>query len=216
MTGAASGLQRTPVADLLADDLRRRILDGDPPAGAPLREVELAERYRVSRHTLRAALRVLQADGLVRIEANRGARVAKLERDDLVSLFELRTALELEAARLALEHGGGRLPQSVHDAVERLADACAARRSWRVVARRHAAVHESLVNASGSPRIVAAYGSLAAELQLFVVQIRPAWPPDRMAEHHRRLLRDLEREGAEPLRAHLRDGLESVLDPGHG
>ena len=31
-----------------------------------------------------------------------------------------------------------------------------------------------------------------------------------MAEHHERLLADLEREGPEPLRAHLADGLASV------
>lgn len=206
-----SALERHPVPDVLAADLRARILDGDLAAGAPLREVELAERYRVSRHTLRAALRALTVEGLVRIEPNRGARVAKLEQDDLVSLFELRTALELEAATLALEHGEGRLARKVHRAVERLESACAAGRTWRVVAPLHAEVHGALVQASESPRIVAAYEALAAELQLFVVQIRPAWPPERMAEHHRRLLRDLEREGPGPLRAHLRDGLASVI-----
>ena len=51
------------------------------------------------------------------IEPNRGASVARLDAAGLRSLFELRTALELEAAHLALERNGGRLPDAVHAAV---------------------------------------------------------------------------------------------------
>jgi DNA-binding GntR family transcriptional regulator len=55
----------------------------------------LTERYSVARHSVRAALRALTAEGLVSIEPNRGASVASLDEAGLRSLFELRTALEL-------------------------------------------------------------------------------------------------------------------------
>jgi DNA-binding GntR family transcriptional regulator len=199
------------VAQLLAEEIRGRILDGELPAGAPLREVELAERYDVSRHTLRAALRLLAADGLAVVEPNRGARVAALDRAGVTGLFELRTALEVEAARLALERHGGRLPAEVHRAAERLASACRRDRSWRVISELHDDVHRSLVDAAGSARISAAYAALAAELRLFVLQIRPAWPLERMAVHHLDLVAALEREGADALRPHLADGLASIV-----
>src|SRR5215813_12994369 len=96
------------VVDEVVDGLRREILDGTLPGGARLVEQELTERYGVARHSLRAALRALAAEGLVVVEPNRGARVAKLSPQDITWLYELRTALEVEAARLALERGGGR------------------------------------------------------------------------------------------------------------
>ena len=206
-----SPLRRLSVVDEVAADLRDRILDGDVAAGMPLREIELATDYDVSRHTLRAALRALATEGLVRIEPNRGASVAELGADDLRGLYELRTALELEAAHLALERHGGRLPADVHEAVARLRATCRrARPSWRAVATAHAGVHGSIVHAAGAPRIESAYASLAAELQLFLVQLRPVWPLERMVEHHEQLLASLEQEGPEALRRHLRDGAEAV------
>src|SRR5215207_755012 len=194
MTGRYA-LQRVSTVDAIAAALRKRILDGDLRAGERLRELELAEACGVARHSLRAALRALAAEGLVTIEPNRGATVARLTAEDVDSLFELRTALEIEAARLALERHGGRLPKSVHDAV-RLAAVCQQPDPpWSAVVEGHDAVHHALVG----------------ELRLFVIQLKPSWSLERMAQHHARLLANLEREGPEPLRAHLADGRASIV-----
>jgi DNA-binding GntR family transcriptional regulator len=81
--------------------LRAGILDGRHPPGARLREVELAERYGVSRIPLREALRTLEAEGLVMGAANRGVSVRALERDDIDQLFAFRLSLERLTARAA-------------------------------------------------------------------------------------------------------------------
>jgi DNA-binding GntR family transcriptional regulator len=210
---APQPLRRRSVVDELSDALRGAILDGALAAGTPLREVELAGAYDVSRHTLRAALRSLAADGLVEIEPHRGARVAALEREQLVGLFEVRTALEVEAARLALERHGGALPDSVHRSLDRLVAATRRQRpSWSTIAVLHAELHASIVAASGSRRIVAEYERLAAELRLFLLQLRPVWSLERMRTHHEELVAGLEDQGVEVLRRHLRDGADAVLD----
>jgi DNA-binding GntR family transcriptional regulator len=210
MTGRLA-LARVSTVDALAAALRTRILDGALGPGERLRELELADAYGVARHSLRAALRTLAAEGLVVIEPNRGARVAQLEAADTGPLFELRTALELEAARLALERHGGTLPKPVHDAVRLMAAVCAQPSPpWSAVVDAHDHVHGALVAAAGSPRIERAYAALAGELRLFVIQLRPRWSLARMAEHHERLLTELEREGPEPLRAHLAEGRASL------
>jgi DNA-binding GntR family transcriptional regulator len=208
-------LQRVSTVDAIAAALRTRIMDGELGAGERLRELELAEAYGVARHSLRAALRELAGEGLVTTEPNRGARVAQLTRSDLDALFELRTALELEAARLALARHDGRLPKPVHDAVRLMAAVCAQPHPpWSAVVDAHDQVHGAIVAAARSPRIERAYAALAGEMRLFVIQLKPSWPLDRMAEHHERLLADLEREGPEPLRAHLEDGRVSIVsDP---
>ena len=205
-------LIRPSTVDLLAAELRRAILDGALPAGARLRERELCEDYGVARHTLRAALRALAAAGLVRIEPHRGARVVRLEPDDVRALYELRAALELEAAHLALERHDGRLPAPVHTALSELTAACGRAAPWSEVNDAHVALHSAIVAASGSPRIVAAHDALNAELLLFLLELRPHLPLDELAADHVALVEGLPREGPSVLRDHLRRSAETLTD----
>jgi DNA-binding GntR family transcriptional regulator len=195
--------------------LRARILDGDLKPGARLREQELSDGYDVARHTLRAALRALAADGLVSIEPNRGASVASLKPAELTALADLRIALEVEAARLALEHGGGRLPVAVPESAEALARACRRRRpAWSAVVDAHEQVHAQIVRASGSPRIVAAHAALSGELRLFIAHLRPAWSLERMAADHLDLTRRIEQDGPAVLRRHIRESTDALQNQG--
>jgi DNA-binding GntR family transcriptional regulator len=202
-------LIRPSTVDLLAAELRREILDGALPAGSRLVERELCEAYGVARHTLRAALRALAAEGLVRIEPHRGAHVARLEGDDVRALYELRAALELEAAHLALERHE-RLPPAVHAALADLIAACERGAPWSEVNDAHLALHAAIVAGSESPRIIAAHTALNAELLLFLVQLRPHLPLDELAQDHIALIEGLEREGPEVLRDHLRRSAETL------
>jgi DNA-binding GntR family transcriptional regulator len=204
-------LARPSTAELLAAELRRAILDGDPAAGERLRERELVERFGVARHTLRAALRQLAGEGLVQIEPHRGAAVARLGPEAVRDLYELRAALELEAAHLALERHGGVLPGPVHAALAALEAACARPEpSWSAVSHAHADLHGAIVAASESSRIVAAHRALTGELLLFLLQLQPHIEPERLAADHAELVVALERDGAPALRAHLRESAETL------
>lgn len=208
---ASDPLPRVSAVDALVAVLRERILDGDLAAGERLVERELTERYDVARHTLRAALRALAEQGLVRIEPNRGARVAQLDADELRELFALRLALEREAAHLALERHDGRLPTPVHDAAAELARLAAARRTgWADVAAAHNAVHRAIVAAGGAPRIARAYAALDGELALFTMQLRPVWTRDRLGPDHLALVAAIERDGPDVLRAHVDEALAAL------
>lgn len=205
-------LRRPSVADELRAGLTDRILSGELEPGAPLREVELAAGYRVSRHTVRAALRALATDGLVRLEPNRGAMVARLTGAELLGLWELRTALEAEAARLATERDPDALRGAVDAAVDRLEALTAAPRpDRRSIDAAHDDVHRAIVVAAASPRIEAAYAALAVEQRLFLLQLRPVWGHERMAEHHRELAARLAAGDADAVREHLRQGVGAVL-----
>jgi DNA-binding GntR family transcriptional regulator len=207
-------LRRTSTVEQLAGLLRERILEGDLEPGRRLIERELVETYDVARHTLRAALRRLEADGLVRVEPNRGARVASLSGADLVELFALRLALEREAAHLALERGGGRLPEAVHEAardLNRLAQRSAT--PWSELAAAHHRVHESLVAAAHAPRIERAYAALSTELDLFLSQLAPVWTRERLGPDHIALVRDIERDGPDVLREHMAQALRALRVP---
>lgn len=206
---AARSLQRISTVDALAAALRREILDGALAPGARLRERELCDAYEVARHSLRAALRQLAAEGLVRIEPHRGAHVTRLTADDVRWLYELRAALEIEAAHLALERNGGTLPPAVHEALARLQAACQSG-AWSAVNEAHADLHQAIVAAANSPRIAAAHAALSGEMRLFLLALQPHIPPAELAADHAALVRGLERDGPSVLREHLRKAAETL------
>jgi DNA-binding GntR family transcriptional regulator len=161
--------------------------------------------------TVRSALSRLEAEGLVVTEPHRGARVAALDAEQLHDLFALRTALEVEAARIALAERPGELDAGLGEAVVALAAACRRKRVvWRKVGEAHEEVHRVLVDAARSPRISAAHRALAAEMRLFVLQLRPVWSPEEMIAHHEQLRRELRTEGPEAVRRHLAEGEHAV------
>lgn len=81
--------------------LREEILHWRLLPGTPLSEIELAERLGVSRTPLRAALARLALEGLVDTSRGRTGVVSEVSAASVTELFELREALETQAARLA-------------------------------------------------------------------------------------------------------------------
>lgn len=79
--------------DTALDTLRRLIVDGTLPPGAKLTVAALAARLGVSATPLRAALRLLQGEGLVEAHPNRGAWVRELAPADIRNLYRLRGAV---------------------------------------------------------------------------------------------------------------------------
>ena len=76
-------LEHKTMAAAATAELRRRILEGTLPAGAQLRQSNLAEELGISRIPLREAFLQLEAEGLVRINAHRGAIVSTLTREEV-------------------------------------------------------------------------------------------------------------------------------------
>jgi DNA-binding GntR family transcriptional regulator len=205
-------LGRVSAVDALVAALRARILDGDLPAGARLVERELVEGYGVARHTLRAALRQLAGDGHVELVPHRGAQVAAPRADQLAGLYELRAALETEAARLALARDPEGLRRGLAEAAAQLRQACETPGvAWSAIVDGHGAVPRAIGDAAHSPRIAAAHDALDAEMRLFLIALRPLWSLPQMAEHHEQLARDLPERGVDALREHLADGAAAVL-----
>lgn len=85
--------------ELLAERILEDIMSGRLAAGDRLKELALAEQHAVSRATVREALIALSKLGYVEQVPRFGARVARLAKDDVYHLFEIRAALLGIAAR---------------------------------------------------------------------------------------------------------------------
>jgi len=84
--------------------IRLEIVTGRLSPGARLPAAELAARLEISRSPVREALIMLEADGYVIGEHNRGYSVRPLNRDILLQLYEVRAELEAFGVRKAAEH----------------------------------------------------------------------------------------------------------------
>lgn len=151
-----SPMEVPKASDVLANELRERILSGEYPEGTPLPpERELVVQTRMSRTTVREALRILEVQGLIRIKAGRagGAFVTKPGGESvassldllirgrqlrLASVHETREAIEPSCARLAALHrtaGDLRRLEDANDAIAAstaLEDFLSANVDWHV------------------------------------------------------------------------------------
>lgn len=204
VVGRAGGLAGSDAAAQVAEAVRIALLDGTWGPGTRLKEGELAARYGVGRHTVRAALSRLQAAGLVIHEPHKGARVRELTRRRIDEVCDFRWVLELGALGLALAHDAdlSAVEAAVAD-LEALDDTTA----WSQVSAAHQAVHTALVAASANPRLVAAYQPLCAELEYLVALTRPDISVEELARRHRELLTAVRAGGPRALQA-LEDDLE--------
>lgn len=88
-------------SDIAYNRLRAEIIQWTLEPGAPLAEIEVSERIGMSRTPVREALSRLVSEGLVSNASGRTLIVTPVSRDRIRDLFELREALETQAARLA-------------------------------------------------------------------------------------------------------------------
>jgi DNA-binding GntR family transcriptional regulator len=93
-----------PASQRVADYLRRAILGGDIAPGQRVRQAMVAERFGASRLPVREALRMLEAEGLIENEANKGARVPLLDRHEVDIIYQMRERLEPLALSQSIPH----------------------------------------------------------------------------------------------------------------
>ena len=197
MTDIRSRLVSAPEA--VSDALSQDIYSMKFEPGSKITETDLAERYCVSRNTVREAIARLLTCGILVKIANRGIYVKKMEHDDVVEIFRLRKMFELEAiARLSeMQYVP---PQLVN--VARELGSIDLVNGWTHYVTVNMRFHSTLVDSVGSRRLSRLYATIASEVKLCVAQSR--YIVNRQPENvddHKPIMDALEREdGAEAAR----------------
>jgi DNA-binding GntR family transcriptional regulator len=93
--------QKPTTRDYIASTLQDEIITGRYLPGQRLVERELAERFNVSSIPIREALQVLETQGLVVKQPNRGCSVVDLSQAEIEQICELREVLEPKVAEWA-------------------------------------------------------------------------------------------------------------------
>lgn len=136
---------------VVVEVLRERILSGDIEAGKPLRQSALATELNVSRIPIREALLQLEAEGLVKFEAHKGATAAGLSSEQVRELFELRALIEPDLLEKSIANMTDADLEKSQALLEALEDALHQSNSSNVWSDLNTQFHTSLYQGAGRP-----------------------------------------------------------------
>ncbi len=206
--GADLNLNRRYIHDDVADRLRDLILSGDLPPRSRVNELELAERFGISRTPLREAIKILATEGLLELLPNRGARVTALSPEEIDDMLLVIGGLEALAAELAC----ARITEAEVDAIAVHHEAMV--KHWMAGEEtayfaRNRAIHESIMAAARNPVLAGLYANLSGRVARarFAAHKTPAQWAKAVDEHERMLELLRRRQGlrlARLMRLHLR------------
>lgn len=181
---SAGPLKRVRLADEAARTLREAILTGEIVPGTRLNQVELATDLGISRTPLREALMKLEQEGLIELLPAGGLRVAVINLDDAVELYDVREVLDGLAARLAAQRIAGPANQEIEGHLARM-KACLASQDAHAWFIAHVAFHEGILRASGNRRLQALSTVVRLSIQRFhpVLLTTPNRLPEAYQEH---------------------------------
>ncbi|THF66526.1 FadR family transcriptional regulator [Pseudothauera nasutitermitis] len=208
------------VSSIAAQALQRRIVSGEFAQGAMLpAQRELAESLNISRASLREAVSMLEALGLVRAQAGKGVLVTWGRKADPEhvpagpsavppnALFEFRQALEPAWAGLAAQRASAADHAELHAIQQEMENALAAGDLVHA-SEMDLRFHLRLAGLSGNPLMRAAAAQFSAQiahcLRLPFADVGGMWAP---ADEHRAILAAIEAgdgaAAARAMRAHL-------------
>ena len=159
-------LMRRRLVDDATQTLREAILDGRFEAGLRLRQEDLAEQLGISRTPIREALGRLQQEGLIDLLPHGGVRVALLDLDEAVELYDLREVLDGLAARLAATQATQPTLRSLEKSLS-LMHGCVRRGDANHWFRPHVAFHEEILRAAGNRPLLRQLSVVRLSIQRF-------------------------------------------------
>jgi DNA-binding GntR family transcriptional regulator len=195
---AAAGppvVARSVLADQIREHLLEGILSGRYPPHSRIVETQVARELGTSQAPVREALRGLEGIGVVELLPFRGARVRRPSRRELLEAYEVRSALEVLAARLAVP----RMTDADLAALEAdgvAMDAAAATQDGHAVAEADARFHARIVELAGNRILARAWRSLEPYPRTYLTLLAPGADPTWSAQLHGPIIDALRRRDA--------------------
>ncbi|HEY3158199.1 MAG TPA: FadR/GntR family transcriptional regulator [Vicinamibacterales bacterium] len=228
--GADSGLiepiRKTRVAEEIADRIRVLILDGTFPAGQPLpAERALAERFGVSRGSIRDAFRTLETIGLLVTRHGQGTFPQELDVDRLVAplasvlsyhhdlkdeLMDVRRMFEPAVARVA----AARVTEEDVTDLQRIVDAQRKKlKTGRSAIVEDTAFHAALARATRNRVVV----SIMATLNDLLVEsrkltLKPKGRPELSIKGHEAVVAAVRGRDADEAARAMREHIDQIAD----
>jgi DNA-binding GntR family transcriptional regulator len=191
-------LTRSLLANQVKERLLESILDGSFPPDSRIVETAIAKELGTSQAPVREALRGLEALGMVEITPFRGARVRRLDPEELLGAYIVRSTLEVLGIRLAVTLMSDDDVAELLEIGNRLQEA-AKSDDRRAVAIIDASLHERIIELSGNRTLLRVWRSLEPLSRTYITLAGPGSDPQWSADLHNPILdaiRQRDTEGA--------------------
>ena len=194
--------------------LKSAIISNAIPAGAPVREMEVAAELKMSRTPIREAMRELEAEGVLKSYPARGTFVMPLTPSDVEEIYELRSLLEL----WAIDRSFDRITEEELSYAEGLFNEAYKASCWEKWHQADRLLHRLIVEKSGNSRLPAFNNMLCTQMDR-IRKVSAARDVSRLESSFREHMeiialirkRDLPKS-REALRSHLRAVANSAID----
>jgi DNA-binding GntR family transcriptional regulator len=158
------GIVRT-LREQVAAHVRHDVLSGQLAMGDRLREIELAERFGVSRGPVRDALLQLAHEGLLVLQPHCGATVAGPASDEVLPLIRsMRRTIEVFALGLIINHLSDDDFQFWENTLTQMRAACV-RGDVPVMVAEDIALHHAIVERTGRAELIDLWLPLVARMR---------------------------------------------------
>ncbi|HEY7794285.1 MAG TPA: GntR family transcriptional regulator [Gaiellaceae bacterium] len=162
----ATTLPRTNLNDRVYETLKQRLVHRELGPGAKVSLHELAATLGVSRSPVHHALTRLVSEGLLSVKSRRGYYVTPLTESTIAEGYDVRLALELQAAEAAVGRVGRDGLRSFRSLHERTV-AAVSHTEWDAA---NAAFHEHQVDLAGNALLSRFYRELSVNLMMQVIR----------------------------------------------
>ena len=203
---------RTTLAEVAADKLREFILLEKLPPGATIAEREVAAALGISRTPLRAALAILEQEGLIDYSVTRRPRVADPSLEEITQNLVVMGTLEALAGELACRYAGDDEIARIVGLNRQMQEGSGILEPLEFF-RTDMAMHETIVRASGNSALIETHRQYNARLwrARFVSSRRSAGRERTLAEHGA-IATALSARDAKATAAALREHLTSAVN----
>lgn len=157
---------------LVYETIKKAIIKFEIRPDEPLVERVLSEQLGVSRTPIRDAMRMLEAEGLVRSIAGMGTFVTPVTIEDYLEITDLKQALESLAAELCCKRGSQEIIGNLAACFDRERQAIEDGR-FDLVPELDVVFHRAFVHGSGNRRLVRSWENIAGQSERFIHIARP-------------------------------------------
>ena len=187
---AAPERKRGSGVKVVYDLLRDEILDLVLPPGSPIDEVQLAERFKMSRTPIREALVRLAGEGLIDTLPNRSTMVSNLDFLNMSPFFDALVLMYRVTTQLAAQHHRPQDLVTIRARQKEFAAAVQAQDALAMIAT-NAAFHSAIAEAGRNPYFNSLFSRLLDEGRRFLRLYYQSYEdrlPQRFVEEHETMI----------------------------
>ena len=198
-----------PLREVVYMTLRKAILKGEFKPGERLMEITLANRLGVSRTPIREAIRKLEHEGLVVMIPRKGAQVARITRQELNDVLEVRSSLEALAASCAAKRITDEAVESLRKAEEKFASLLE-NGDLTALAEADVAFHDVIYQATANRRLIQILNNLREQMYRFRIEyLKEQMVRSSLAREHERIIEAIAAHDSEAAMRLIREHIEN-------